>query len=400
MKKQLFIENLKRRMNELNKKLSILLLIYNVDEYLDKYVDNLIKTCGDKEYEIILLDKGSTDKSSEFCLMWQKKNNNCVYVQTYSDDDKDCIRFGAHIAAGEYFCYITSDEIKNNIIPENLFEKLTSDASSLLYSNKTYNRPFITIVITSYNKEMFVQRAIQSVKNMNYSEWECIIVDNSSTDNTLQIVLENIKNDNRFKLISQTNKNVCHARNIGAFGGIGKYLTFLDADDEIGKDYCSKAIEEMEKNKKICISTGCFTRFYLDGSTENFKTYAYLMNTMHYKHRIKTELACNQFTVTSIFKMDRFKKIKGFRIGTEYTQEDWEMIIRYFYYNLNEIDVYFIDDFVLNMYSVENSKTKTQNKNWGNNQACLLEMYNENPDIYEKFFSVEEIEKIKNLMVL
>ena len=214
---------------------------------------------------------------------------------------------------------------------------------------------------------------------------------------SLNRIINSTKNDKRFIVISQDNKNVCAARNIGAFSGNGKYLVFLDGDDEIGKTFCEYSIEFMEKDKNICISTGIFLRTYINGQTDVFYTHAAGMNSKNIRDFMRAELYVNQFPVTSVIRMNRFKRINGFKVGTEYTQEDWEMFNRYFYENVYENKILFLNnEYVVIMHMQKNSKTEVQNTNWGNTLNERLEMYNENPKIYEEFFSAEEIEKIKN----
>jgi glycosyltransferase involved in cell wall biosynthesis len=91
--------------------------------------------------------------------------------------------------------------------------------------------PKISIVIPLYNKELCIRDTINSVISQSFSDYEIIIVDDGSTDNSVSVV-ENINNI-KIKLIKTKNKGVSSARNIGVINALGEYIFFLDADDII-----------------------------------------------------------------------------------------------------------------------------------------------------------------------
>lgn len=265
------------------------------------------------------------------------------------------------------------------------------------YSDIMHQHPLLTVVITCYNKEKTIKRAINSVKNISYTNWECIIVDNDSSDDSADIILNSIEGEERFMLVSQRNKNVCNSRNTGAFLGKGKYLVFLDGDDEIGKYFCEEVIAEMEKNENICIGTGIVKRVYANDTQQFFYTTAEMFSSIAEKDRIKQELIINKFFVTSVLRLDRYKAIGGHREGTEYTQEDWEMFVRYFCHDISKTEVTYIFDNITHIaYQQEDSKTKLQNLNWENPVNERYEEYVENPQLYEKYLDENLIQKIKN----
>ena len=90
----------------------------------------------------------------------------------------------------------------------------------------------VSIITPSYNSAKFIAETIQSVQNQTYQNWEMIIVDDGSSDETESVVLSIIKNDNRiqFHKLSQ-NSGPAVARNTGIEKASGAYMTFIDADD-------------------------------------------------------------------------------------------------------------------------------------------------------------------------
>lgn len=106
----------------------------------------------------------------------------------------------------------------------------------------------VSIVTPTFNSEKYIRETIASVKNQSYTNWEMIIVDDFSTDNTVTIVKELQREDNRIKLIlSKKNSGPAISRNKGIQEVTGKYMTFLDADDIWFPDFIKTSIETIKK---------------------------------------------------------------------------------------------------------------------------------------------------------
>ena len=96
--------------------------------------------------------------------------------------------------------------------------------------------PRITAVVPCYNYGHYLTRALQSIYNQTYKNWECIIVDDGSSDNTADIARQWVNQDSRFILISQDNAGLPAARNVGVKHATGQFIQFLDADDTLQPD--------------------------------------------------------------------------------------------------------------------------------------------------------------------
>ncbi len=90
-----------------------------------------------------------------------------------------------------------------------------------------------SIIVTVYNKERVLKEALDSIKNQTYNNFECIIVDDGSTDNSRDICSEYCKKYDNFKQYDYENSGVGMARNRGIKHSNGKYIVFVDADDTI-----------------------------------------------------------------------------------------------------------------------------------------------------------------------
>lgn len=108
---------------------------------------------------------------------------------------------------------------------------------------------FVSIIIPIYNAEKYIEKAIISINNQTYIEYEAIFIDDASTDNSIKIIEKYIKNNSRFKLIRLKEKSgVSKARNVGIDEAKGRFLAFLDADDIWKKDKLEKQLKFIKKN--------------------------------------------------------------------------------------------------------------------------------------------------------
>lgn len=102
----------------------------------------------------------------------------------------------------------------------------------------------VSIIIPVYNREHLIVGALKSVLTQSYTQWECLIVDDFSTDNTWGVVQEFIKREDRFKLIpNRRKKGAQGARNTGIMSASGKYLVFLDSDDLLTEESVKSRVD-------------------------------------------------------------------------------------------------------------------------------------------------------------
>ena len=105
--------------------------------------------------------------------------------------------------------------------------------------------PYFTIIIPSFNRSHIIVKTIQAVLDQSFQDWELLIVDDGSIDNTKEI-LTPILADKRVKYIYQNNAGVCAARNTGARVAVGNYLIFLDSDDTVENNWLFDFYQEIE----------------------------------------------------------------------------------------------------------------------------------------------------------
>ncbi|MCU7551295.1 glycosyltransferase [Chitinophagaceae bacterium LB-8] len=106
----------------------------------------------------------------------------------------------------------------------------------------------ISVIVPCYNQSKYLAECIQSLQAQAYLNWECIIVNDGSTDETESIASNLVKGDERVKYIKKGNGGLSSARNAGLKVSEGEYIQFLDADDVIGENKFDEAITAFDQN--------------------------------------------------------------------------------------------------------------------------------------------------------
>ena len=97
----------------------------------------------------------------------------------------------------------------------------------------TIQQPLVSVIVPCYKQAHFLSEALASVQAQTIQDWECIIVNDGSPDNTAEVAREWVKTDSRFRYIEKSNGGISTARNRGLLQARGDYIQFLDADDLI-----------------------------------------------------------------------------------------------------------------------------------------------------------------------
>lgn len=133
-------------------------------------------------------------------------------------------------------------------------------------SSASQNLPLVSVIVPCHNYGHFLGKAIESVRGQTYPHWECIIVDDGSTDNTRQVALS-YQSDSRIRYIHQDQRGVSTARNTGIVESTGKYLQFLDADDLLEPGKLLAQVDYLEANPCVDLVYGNSVYFYEEGGS-------------------------------------------------------------------------------------------------------------------------------------
>lgn len=118
----------------------------------------------------------------------------------------------------------------------------------------------ISVIVPCYNQATFLDNCIESLINQTYPNWECILINDGSTDNTEEIALNWQKKDNRIRYVKKTNGGLSSARNAGIQNITGDFVQFLDCDDFLYKEKFEKSVKKIDQQTNAVIITD-FQRF-------------------------------------------------------------------------------------------------------------------------------------------
>lgn len=123
--------------------------------------------------------------------------------------------------------------------------------------------PEITIIVPVYNTADILQKCIESILMQIFINWELILVDDGSTDESVSMIRKYVEKDNRIVVLQQEHKGVSEARNLALSRAKGKYVCFIDSDDFVEPDYLSEMYALCNSDMVIC---GYYVDVYKDGN--------------------------------------------------------------------------------------------------------------------------------------
>ena len=244
--------------------------------------------------------------------------------------------------------------------------------------------PLVSIIIPAYNRAHTIKMTLDSVLNQTYKNYEVIIVDDNSKDNTYEVVKPYLS-DNIFYYKNEKNLGGGKSRNVGVEHSKGSILAFLDSDDEWLPEKLEKQVNIFMTNEDIAL---VYTKFYLISETSGKKFVS--EETKRLNDDFKSIL-CNNFiatTSTIAIRREAFLDINGFDDYLK-TCQDWDLYIR----TLKKYKVKGIEEPCVNYYYHTESIT-------GNAENVINShiIVNERIDkiIEENNFTPEEIKVIKS----
>lgn len=168
--------------------------------------------------------------------------------------------------------------------------------------------PLVTIITPCYNSADFVRLTINSVLEQTYTNWELIVIDDKSKDDTCNVIEEYTKQHSNIHLIKLAqNGGVANARNIGLEKANGKYIAFLDSDDIWLKDKLAKQVAYMEE-KSLPMTFCAYNR--IDEAGEIISRKIEVPHSVNYRQLLSHNVIIfsTSLTLKSVIGTTRFKK--------------------------------------------------------------------------------------------
>ncbi|MBL0736213.1 glycosyltransferase family 2 protein [Flavobacterium sp. GN10] len=175
----------------------------------------------------------------------------------------------------------------------------------------------VSILTPTFNTEKFIRLTIESAQNQTYTNWEMILVDDASTDNTVAIIEEFVKKDSRIKLFKLSeNRGNGFARNAALEKATGKYIAYLDADDLWFPEKLEKQIQFLKANN-LHFTFSFYDSIDEEGNDLNRRVES--PNPLTYKQLFFCNYVGN---LTAIYDADYFGKII---LETSQKRQDWRI---------------------------------------------------------------------------
>lgn len=204
----------------------------------------------------------------------------------------------------------------------------------------------VSIVVPVYNAERFINETIQTVLDQTHTNWELILIDDASTDNSIKLITPYLKEDKRIKLLkNKTNLHTALTRNKGIKAAKGRYIAFLDADDLWAPSKLNKQVAFMKKMDCAFSFTGYE---FADATGKPNGKKVHVPATITYKQALKNTTIS---TITVMFDLQKLSKrdVSMPNIKSEDTATWWRILRDIdFAYGLDEtLSIYRRNDFTL-----------------------------------------------------
>lgn len=198
---------------------------------------------------------------------------------------------------------------------------------NLIMSSEVH--PTISVILPFHNAENTLKKAVKSILNQTFQDFEMLLINNNSTDVSLKIALSLGKTDDRIRILNETKTGVANAMNCGLRNSRGSYIARMDADDIAHSERLKKQYNYLKENPSVDF-VGSEVQ-YIPHISENkgFRRFVDWANSFH----TPAEIALNQFieipvvNPTIFFRRELYEKYGGCRSGN--FPEDYEMQLRY-----------------------------------------------------------------------
>lgn len=235
----------------------------------------------------------------------------------------------------------------------------------------------VSIIVPCYKQADYISETLDSVLAQTYSNWECIIVNDGSPDNTEDIANRYLEKDNRFKYVFQTNKGLASARNVGIENSVGEYILPLDSDDKIAPSYVEKTIHHFEEYPETKLVYCKADRFGEENCHWNLEPYVY-----------ERFIWRNCIFCTAMYKRKDYDNTNGYNPNMVHGYEDWDFWLQLL---TPEDKVFCIDEILFFYRTKKSSMIKTNSLNIKESHA---QIFKNHPEIYEKY--AQDIISIQN----
>lgn len=228
--------------------------------------------------------------------------------------------------------------------------------------------PLVSVIVPCYNQAEYLPETLDSVMRQTYPNWECVIVNDGSPDNTEAVAKAYCQKDTRFKYVYKENGGLASARNYGIQHSSGEYILPLDSDDIIGASYMELAMSHFEISPKTKLVYCLAEKFGYENGLWSLGDYSY-----------EKILWANVIFCSCIYRRSDWDMTSGYNVNMRFGYEDWDFLLSLLH---PEDEVYCIPQ-VLFYYR---TKKQSMVKSMGPQMEYTLKQIGKNhPDVYAPY---------------
>lgn len=335
---------------------------YKIQKNEIDYIENSMKYPGDSVFTLAkqgALDVINLIKAAEELSLSNQKNRSIDLYQLWLDSTQSQLRYAVYFNLGVMFenisDYSKAEQAYQRSIEENpdfhppyfnLANLLQHQREILCPENQNHQQePCVSIIIPCYNQAVYLPEAVASVATQTFSNWEIIIVNDGSPDDTSEVArqLIAIYPKYRITLIEKPNGGLSDARNAGIRVSRGKYILPLDADDKLHPQMIEKTLSILKSNSSIDI---VYTNL------QQFGVSNYTVITTDFD--LNKLIHSNQLNYCSLYRREIWDAVGGYNKNMIYGYEDWDFwiacgekgyVARYlpealFFYRVKEVSMF------------------------------------------------------------
>lgn len=231
-------------------------------------------------------------------------------------------------------------------------------------------KPLVSVIVPCYKQAGFLPETLDCILAQTYNNWECIVIDDGSPDNTEEVAGEYVKKDSRIKYMRQENQGVSAARNNAIRHSNGKYILPLDADDLITPIYLEEAVAYFESHPECKLVYGLAEKFGAENGPWDLAEYSF-----------QKMLFENLIFNPAMFRRSDFDKTIGYNENMREGVEDWD-----FWLTLLGPDdnVHRLDKLVY-LYRIKKESRNTVARNDAKMAKLFRTIYNNHKEYYQDY---------------
>ena len=177
--------------------------------------------------------------------------------------------------------------------------------------------PKISIIVPVYNVEKYLERCVKSVLKQTMTNFELILINDGSSDNSGQLCDELSRKDTRIRVLHIPNEGVSNARNLGIQSSRGEWISFIDSDDFVTEDYLETLLQPVETDETIGFSIGKLHHIQ-NGVVTALPETSSEVNVWNTEQTLKELLTTEKTSFFPVAKLFRKSLIQGHQFNTKY----------------------------------------------------------------------------------